>query len=197
VNSSAHDWDRALEDLLAEQVAEDVAPTAREFGGTPDVPPYKETAVLVLGVGDKRLLAAFLKGPRVAARTLAAGGMGFAVLDDPAEEAALAAARTASSTLRGVPVFLLRRGPTKDPAGADIQGYLWVDGVVRQRVPAGLALARAPQLLEDLLIDPEAAEVALAEAVSVEELSPADAIAIIGRNLRRSKRKRETETDSP
>jgi hypothetical protein len=160
-----------------------------------------EVAVLVFAVPDELLLAAFLKGPQIAAKTLSAGGMGFAVLDHPTEAEALEAARTASATLKGVPVFLMHRGPTANPAGADMQAYLYVDGEERQRVAPGLALAQSPQLLEDLLIDPEAAEDALAEAVDVTELTPADAIAIIGRSLsaradRRRWRKRKGQADA-
>jgi hypothetical protein len=145
--------------------------------------PIREVAVMVLAVPDKRLLAAFLKGPQIAARTLAAGGMGFAVLDSPAEAAAMQAARAASTTLKGIPVFLMRRGATDDPAGADMQAYLYVDGEVRQRVSPGLALGQSPQLLEDLLIDAEAADAALRGAVDVSALTAAEAIGIIGRNF--------------
>jgi hypothetical protein len=162
-------WDRALADLL---------------GAPGEEPPAREVAVLVLGVPDARLLAAFLKGPQIGAKTLAAEGMGFAVLDQPSEDEAIEAARTASGTLIGVPVFLMHRGPTADPSGADIQAYLYVDGEERQRISPGLALAQSPKLLEDLLIDPEAADSALARAVDVTELAPAEAIGIIGRNVR-------------
>jgi hypothetical protein len=164
------------------------------LGLAPGQPAAREVAVLVFGVRGKRLLAALLKGPQIKARTLDAEGMGFAVLDDPSEAAALGAARTASSTLKGVPVFLMRRGPSADLGAEDIQAYFFVDGQERERVAPGLALAQSPQLLEDLLIDPEAAEAALRSAVDVSLLTPMDAIAIIARRAgapgRRPKRKR-------
>lgn len=168
---SGDSWDQALEDLLA-------GPEDRT--GTGEVP-AREVAVLVLGVRDKRLLAALLKGPQIEARTVAAGAMGFAVLNNPGEQAALGAARTASSTLKGVPVLLMRRGPSDDPAAGDIQAYFFVDGEEHEKVAPGLALAQAPQLLEDLLIDPDAASEALRDAVDVRQLTPMEAIAIIAR----------------
>jgi hypothetical protein len=194
------DWDDALAALLAAEggkrpasplrpgapPVDDAASAGPDNPAGADVatePAPPDVAVLVFGVGDAELLAALLKGPQIGARTLAAEGMGLAVLDHAGEVEALAAARTASATLKGVPVFLLRRGPTEDPSGSDIQGYLYVEGEERQRVSPGLALAQSPQLLEDLLIDPEAAEAALARAVDVNQLSAAEAIAIIGRNV--------------
>jgi hypothetical protein len=138
---------------------------------------------LVLAVGSAYLLAALLKGPRIAARTMASEGMGFAYLDNPAEQAALEAARTASSTLKSVPVCLVRFGETEDHAASDLQAYLYVDGELRQRLAPGLALARSPQILEDLLIHPDEAEAALARSVNVTKLTAAEAIGIIGRSL--------------
>jgi hypothetical protein len=178
------DWDSALQDLLAEGPDTPDAvrePPAEHLG--PDGVAAPEAAVLVFGVGDKHLLAAFLKGPQIAARTVASRGMGFAVLDCAAETEAIRAARTASDTLKGVPVFLMRHGATEDPAAADIQAYLYVDGEEIQRPAPGLVLAQSPPLLEDLLIDAEAAEAALARAVDGSALSPADAIGIIGRSM--------------
>ncbi|MDR2379249.1 MAG: hypothetical protein LBD70_07495 [Bifidobacteriaceae bacterium] len=166
-------WDQALAELLAGQ--SEAAPEA--------APEAAQSAVLAFGIGDKRLLAALLKGPGIAARALDADGMGMAVLDDPSEQAAIGAARTASGTLRGQQVLLLRRGESADPAAGDIQAYLYLDGLERQRISPGLVLARSPQLLEDLLIDPESAASALAGAVDVTKLSAADAIAIIGRSV--------------
>jgi hypothetical protein len=68
-----------------------------------------------------------------------------------------------------------------DPAGSDIQAYLYLNGKQREPVPPGLALAQSPQLLEDLLIDPEVADQALQQAVDVTALTPAEAIKIIAR----------------
>ncbi|MDR1441939.1 MAG: hypothetical protein LBJ02_06085 [Bifidobacteriaceae bacterium] len=216
------DWDDALADLLASasgQALDDAAgsPTsAGAVGGTdtqpretPESPPGQEfafevpplpwgdnapdVAVLLLGVADKWLLAAILKGPQIAARALTAEGLGVAVLDDPAEEAALEAARTASDTLRGQQILLLRRGESTDLAAGDIQAYLYTDGDGPQKVSPGLVLAQSPQVLEDLLIDPQAAAPALAGAVDVSGLSAAEAIAIIGRSVsaaRKAKRAR-------
>ncbi|MDR0626726.1 MAG: hypothetical protein LBG11_05615 [Bifidobacteriaceae bacterium] len=140
-----------------------------------------QAAVLALGIGDKWLLAALLKGPKIAARAVVAEGLGLAVLDDPTEAAAISAAQTASGTLKGQHVLLLRRGESVDPAAGDIQAYLYVDGRELQRVSPGLVLAQSPQLLEDILIDPEAAKRGLAGAIDVNEFSPADAIAVIQR----------------
>jgi hypothetical protein len=203
-------WDQALEELLSSPGAppagqarplapggaalDDSAPPPPSAapGGWPGpgdglgeaAPPARQVAVLVLGVSGKRLLAALLKGPQIAARTLAEGGMGFAVLDNPAEAAALEAARTASATLKGVPLFLMRLGPSQDPAAGDIQAYLFIDGELRERVAPGLALAQSPQLLEDLLIDPEAAEAALEAAIDVGQLTAAEAISVIAARAR-------------
>jgi hypothetical protein len=97
-----------------------------------------------------------------------------------------------------VPVFLVRRGPGDDPGAGDIQAYFFVDGDERERVAPGLALAQSPQLLEDLLIDPEAADLALRGAVDVTLLTPMEAIAIIARKAgadRRPRRKRKDQAD--
>ncbi|MDR2373010.1 MAG: hypothetical protein LBD77_02675 [Bifidobacteriaceae bacterium] len=202
-----HNWDEALAELLADEAsapgpAPEAAPPPAEASPPPAEasplaaeasPLAAEAAVLALGVGDKWLLAALLKGPQIAARTLSAEGLGLAVLDDPSEAAAVKAAETASGTLRGQQVLLIHRGESADLAAGDIQAYLYVDGERRHRVSPGLVLAQSPQLLEDLLIDPDAAAPALARAVDVSQVSAADAIAIIGRSVsaaRRAKRGR-------
>ncbi|MDR1634412.1 MAG: hypothetical protein LBS27_05720 [Bifidobacteriaceae bacterium] len=174
------DWDQALTDLLA---AEEASADGAGLGGFEAGEQAPEVAVLVLGVGEPWLLAALLKGPQIAARALAAEGIGLAVLEDPAEEAALEAARTASGTLRGQQLLLLRRGESADPAAGDVQAYIYVDGQEVQRVSPGLVLAQAPQLLEDLLIDPAAAARALDRAIRVADVSAAEAIGIIGRSV--------------
>jgi hypothetical protein len=188
-----NNWDAALADLLAaEQVGGSGQATGSASGlasNTDQV--IEESAVLALGIGDKWLLAALLKGPQIAARALTAEGLGLAVLDDPAEQAAMKAAETASGTLRGQHILLLHRGESSDPAAGDIQAYLYIDGTECQRVSPGLVLAQSPQVLEDLLIDPDAAAPALVGAIDVAQMSAADAIAIIGRSVsaaRKSKR---------
>ncbi|MDR1189141.1 MAG: hypothetical protein LBK95_17095 [Bifidobacteriaceae bacterium] len=189
-----HNWDEALADLLATETelggASGPAPGVEPPHGwsQPEAQAAPEAAVLALGIGDKWLLAALLKGPQIAARALASEGLGLAVLDDPAEESATKAAETASGTLRGQHILLLRRGESADPAAGDIQAYLYLDGQSRQRVSPGLVLAQSPQLLEDLLIDPDSAARALAGAVDVSKISAADAIAIIGRSVSASRR---------
>ncbi|MDR2565823.1 MAG: hypothetical protein LBC97_07145 [Bifidobacteriaceae bacterium] len=210
------DWDQALADLLATEAAPSAGADggggrghggdgrgagagpgdpSEAAGGTAGavfepVESAPEVAVLVFGVGDQWLLAALLKGPQLAARTLAAEGMGMAVLDDAAEEAAAEAARTASATLRGQQLLLMRRGESADPAAGDIQASVYLDGREVQRVSPGLVLADSPQLLEDLLIDPDAAAPALAKAVSVAEVSAAEAIGIIGRSVSAARKAR-------
>ncbi|MDR0594629.1 MAG: hypothetical protein LBG60_15555 [Bifidobacteriaceae bacterium] len=154
-------------------------------------------------MGDEWLLAALLKGPQIAAKALAAAGLGMAVLDSAAEEDAIKAAEAVSATLRGQPILLLRRGESADPAAGDIQAYLYLEGQAVQRISPGLVLAQSPQLLEDLLIDPEAAAAALAHAVDVKSLSAAEAIGIIGRSVsaarraRRGRRPRPPRPDQP
>jgi hypothetical protein len=85
---------------------------------------------------------------------------------------------------------LLRRGESADPAAGDIQASLFLDGRETARVSPGLVLADSPQLLEDLLIDPDAAAPALAGAVSVAEVTAAEAIGIIGRSVSAARKAR-------
>jgi hypothetical protein len=172
-------WDDALEELL---------------GDLPEVIPEEETqpkvAVLVAGIADPQVYAALLKGPKVAARCVAEAGVGMALLDDAEESAALDSAARASAMLRGLQMILVRRGPSDDPAAGDMQAYLYIDGEQSDTVSPGLLLANSPQLLEDLLLDPEAAAPVLAKGVYTEDLSVADAMGAITRRGGRKRRGR-------
>ncbi|MDR1393890.1 MAG: hypothetical protein LBJ62_07990 [Bifidobacteriaceae bacterium] len=179
-------WDQALEELLEAEPDQS------------DETKFREVAVLVFDVSDKRLLAALLKGPQIAARTLAFIGGGVAVLDHSSEADSLEAARAASSALPDYPICLLHRGPSEDPAAGEIQARCFLGGADQGTIGPGLVLAPGPQLLEDLLIDPQAADKALEEAVDVSTLGAAEAMRIITRHaakLARLRRRRDWRAD--
>jgi hypothetical protein len=171
----ADGWDDALEELL---------------GGPEEEPPQPTVAVLVAGIADPRLYAALLKGPKVQARCVVEAGVGMALLDDPGEEASMAAAETASSMLKGLQMILVRRGPSEDPGAGDMQARLYTDGKEVESVSPGLLLANSPQLLEDLLLDPEAAAPAVEAGVHTEDLSVTDAMEAITRGSGKKRRGR-------
>jgi hypothetical protein len=197
-------WDAALADLLASEAggtggagkAGDGLPPAPpapelDLSGPPAEPKPREVAVLVVRARDATLLAAVLKGPRVDALALVKDGLGMAVLDDPTEAAALAAASRLSDTVGQETVLLLHRGPSDNPGAADLQAYQYQAGQEVASLAAGLVLAQLPQVLEDLLIDPEEGDKALRYAVHTGDLTTQQAIAIIaGVRHRRPRRPR-------
>jgi hypothetical protein len=160
--------------------------------GDPDEPPelnLPEVAVLVIPCDDASLLAALLKGPKVDARVIVKEGLGFAVLANPTEAAALTAVVGVSRTLTDVPILLLHRGPSDNPGAADLQAYHYENGQEQATLPGGLVLAQSPQVLEDLLIDPPEAERALRHAIDSGEMTVEQAIRIIHNDRRRRPRR--------
>jgi hypothetical protein len=74
------------------------------------------------------------------------------VLDDAEEQSAHDAGRTLSTAMVGAAVVLLRRGPSEDPAAADVQVYHYQRGMRTPASAPGLVLANLPVEVEDLLL---------------------------------------------
>jgi hypothetical protein len=114
----------------------------------------REVALLLLDRYSKRLMAALMKAVGVDAHTFESEGLAIAVLADPTEDAALKAAEAVSKALKSQIVCLFHRGPSINPAATDLQGNAFLDGRAMQLRAPGLFLAQAPELLEDLLVEP-------------------------------------------
>lgn len=158
-------WDRALDDLLSGRVGE--AP----LGGSPlepgqagenpqanqpdlDAGEPVQIAVLLGPFHRPEWMAWALHQLGVSGRCVKAGRLSLAVLDDPDEAAWHKAAADLSAALVFSDVVALRRGPSQDPAASDIQAFGYSDGQQTTALPPGLLLAKLPEPVEDVLLDP-------------------------------------------
>ncbi|MDR1151315.1 MAG: hypothetical protein LBK72_02345 [Bifidobacteriaceae bacterium] len=150
-------------------------------------PPRPEPRALILTpMALAGPAAAVCAVARIAAVVVPVEVGAVAVLADPEEHSAHDAARSLSTAMSGAAVVLLRRGPSEDPAAADIQVCHYQNGTRTSVAAPGLVLARLPGELEDLLLgvlDPHA----VAGAVDATALSQAAAMRILATAARAAK----------